>query len=148
MAEKATVLQDTLEIPYESEVYVFKIPSPLQHVAIGARQRELLRQTEPSSNGDMSGLDAYTFTLLKALATFEKLITRGTTATWVWTADAKGLPVVDASKFPPQAVLLVMEVVDAYETALDRFLFGGPGNGVPTSAETLASEPDTPVQPI
>ena len=140
MTEKAPVLQDTLEIPYESEVYVFKIPSPLQHVAIGARQRELLRQTEPSSNGDMTGLDAYTFTLLKALATFEKLITRGTTATWVWTADAKGLPVVDASKFPPQSVLLVMEVVDAFESALDRFLFNRPGNGHAASAEVVASE--------
>ena len=148
MTEKAPVLQDTLEIPYESEIYVFKIPSPLQHVAIGARQRELLRQTEPSSNGDMTGLDAYTFTLLKALATFEKLITRWTTATWVWTADAKGLPVVDASKFPPQSVLLVMEVVDAYETALDRFLFGRPGDGVPAGAETVASESDSASEPV
>ena len=148
MAEKAPVLQDTLEIPYESEVYVFKIPSPLQHVAIGARQRELLRQTEPASGGDMTGLDAYTFTLLKALATFEKLITRGTTATWVWTADAKGLPVVDASKFPPQSVLLVMEVVDAFESALDRFLFNRTGDGDTPGAETLESESDTPVQPV
>ena len=148
MTEKAPVLQDTLEIPYESEVYVFKIPSPLQHVAIGARQRELLRQTEPSSNGDMTGLDAYTFTLLKALATFEKLITRGTTATWVWTADAKGLPVVDASKFPPQAVLLVMEVVDAYESALDRFLFGRTGDGKPAGAKTLESEQNPASEPV
>ena len=148
MTEKAPVLQDTLEIPYESEVYVFKIPSPLQHVAIGARQRELLRQTEPASGGDMTGLDAYTFTLLKALATFEKLITRGTTATWVWTADAKGLPVVDASKFPPQSVLLVMEVVDAFESALDRFLFGGPGNGDTAGAKTLESEQNPASEPV
>ena len=140
MAEKANVLQTTLEVPYEGQVYTFKIPTPYDHIGIGARQREILRRIEPSSGGDMTGLDAYTYNLLKALATFEKLITRGTTATWVWTADAKGLPVVDASKFPPQAVLLVMEVVDAYETALDRFLFGGPGNGDTPGAETVASE--------
>ena len=148
MAEKANVLQNTIEVPYESETYVFRVPTPYDHIGIGARQREILRRIEPSSGGDMTGLDAYTYNLLKALATFEKLITRGTTATWVWTADAKGLPVVDASKFPPQAVLLVMEVVDAYETALDRFLFGRPGDGVPPSAEVVASESDTPVQPV
>ena len=148
MADKAPVLQNTLEVPYEGQTYVFRIPTPFDHIGIGARQREILRRIEPSSGGDMTGLDAYTYNLLKALATFEKLITRGTTATWVWTADAKGLPVVDASKFPPQAVLLVMEVVDAYETALDRFLFGRPGDGVPPSAEVVASESDTPVQPV
>ena len=148
MSEKSNVLQTTLEVPYEGQTYVFRIPSPYDHIGIGARQREILRRIEPASGGDMTGLDAYTYNLLKALATFEKLITRGTTATWVWTADAKGLPVVDSEKFPPETVLLVMEVVNAFEVALDNHLFPGPGNGVPTSAETLASEPDTPVQPI
>ena len=148
MAEKANVLQTTLEVPYEGQVYIFKIPTPFDHIGIGARQREILRRIEPSSGGDMTGLDAYTYNLLKALATFEKLLTKGTTATWVWTADAKGLPVVDASKFPPQSVLLVMEVVDAFESALDRFLFGRTGDGEPVGAETLASESDTPVQPV
>ena len=108
MADKAPVLQDTLEVPYEGQTYVFKIPSPYDHIGIGARQREILRRIEPASGGDMTGLDAYTYNLLKALATFEKLITRGTTATWVWTADAKGLPVVDSEKFPAETVLLVM----------------------------------------
>ena len=148
MAEKANVLQNTIEVPYESETYVFRVPTPYDHIGIGARQREILRKIEPASGGDMTGLDAYTYTLLKALATFEKLITRGTTATWVWTADAKGLPVVDASKFPPQSVLLVMEVVDAFESALDRFLFGRPGDGVPAGAETVASEPDSASEPV
>ena len=140
MAEKANVLQTTLEVPYEGQTYVFRIPTPYDHIGIGARQREILRRIEPASGGDMTGLDAYTYNLLKALATFEKLLAKGTTATWVWTADAKGLPVVDASKFPPQSVLLVMEVVDAFESALDRFLFNRPGNGDAASAEVVASE--------
>ena len=148
MADKAPVLQDTLEVPYEGQTYVFKIPSPYDHIGIGARQREILRRIEPASGGDMTGLDAYTYNLLKALATFEKLLVKGTTATWVWTADAKGLPVVDSEKFPPETVLLVMEVVNAFEVALDNHLFPGPGNGEPTSAETVASEPDTPVRPV
>ena len=148
MAEKAPVLQDKLEVPYESEVYVFKIPSPYDHIGIGARQREILRKIEPASGGDMTGLDAYTYTLLKALATFERLLCKGTTATWVWTADAKGLPVVDSSSFPPETVLLVMNVVEVFDQKVDSFLFGGTGDGEPTSAETLASEPDTPSKPI
>ena len=148
MADKAPVLQDTLEVPYEGQTYVFRIPSPYDHIGIGARQREILRRIEPSSGGDMTGLDAYTYNLLKALATFEKLLTKGTTATWVWTADAKGLPVVDSEKFPPETVLLVMNVVEEMERLLDIFLFGGTGDGEPTSAETVASEPDTPVQPV
>ena len=149
MAEKATVLQNTIEVPYESATYAFRIPTPFDHIGIGARQREILRKIEPASGGDMTGLDAYTYTLLKALATFEVLLTaKGTTATWVWTADAKGLPVVDASKFPPQAVLLVMEVVDAYETALDRFLFGRPGDGIAPVAETVASESNPASEPV
>ena len=148
MAEKAPVLQDKLEVPYESEVYVFKIPSPYDHIGIGARQREILRRIEPASGGDMSGLDAYTYNLLKALATFEKLITRGTTATWVWTADAKGLPVVDSEKFPAETVLLVMEVVNAFEVALDNHLFPGPGNGDTAGAKTLESEQNPASEPV
>ena len=148
MAEKANVLQTTLEVPYEGQTYVFRIPTPYDHIGIGARQREILRRIEPSSGGDMTGLDAYTYNLLKALATFEKLLTKGTTATWVWTADAKGLPVVDSEKFPPETVLLVMNVVEEMERLLDIFLFSGTGDGEPTSAETVASEPDTPVQPV
>ena len=96
----------------------------------------------------MTGLDAYTYNLLKALATFERLLCKGTTATWVWTADAKGLPVVDSSSFPPETVLLVMNVVEEMERLLDIFLFSGTGDGEPTSAETLESESDTPVQPV
>ena len=148
MAEKANVLQTTIEVPYESETYVFRIPTPFDHIGIGARQREILRKIEPASGGDMTGLDAYTYTLLKALATFEKLITRGTTATWVWTADAKGLPVVDSEKFPAETVLLVMNVVEVLDQKIDSFLFGGTGDGDTLSAETLESESDTPVQPI
>ena len=148
MAEKANVLQTTLEVPYEGQVYTFKIPSPFDHIGIGARQREILRRIEPTSGGDMTGLDAYTYNLLKALATFEKLITRGTTATWVWTADAKGLPVVDSSSFPPETVLLVMEVVNAFEVALDNHLFPGTGDGIAPVAKTLESESDTSVQSV
>ena len=148
MSEKSNILQTTLEVPYEGQVYVFRIPTPFDHIGIGARQREILRRIEPASGGDMTGLDAYTYNLLKALATFEKLLVKGTTATWVWTADAKGLPVVDSEKFPPETVLLVMNVVEEMERLLDIFLFGGPGNGDAPSAETLASEPDTPVQPV
>ena len=148
MAEKANVLQTTLEVPYEGQTYVFRIPSPYDHIGIGARQREILRRIEPASGGDMTGLDAYTYNLLKALATFEKLITRGTTATWVWTADAKGLPVVDSEKFPAETVLLVMEVVNAFEVALDNHLFPGTGDGIAPGAEVVASESDTPVQPV
>ena len=148
MAEKANVLQTTLEVPYEGQTYVFRIPSPYDHIGIGARQREILRRIEPASGGDMTGLDAYTYNLLKALATFEKLLVKGTTATWVWTADAKGLPVVDSEKFPPETVLIVMNVVEEMERLLDTFLFGGTGDGIAPSAETLASEPDTPVQPV
>ena len=96
----------------------------------------------------MTGLDAYTYNLLKALATFEKLLVKGTTATWVWTADAKGLPVVDSEKFPAETVLLVMEVVNAFEVALDNHLFPGTGDGNAPGAETVASESDTPVQPL
>ena len=148
MADKAPVLQDTLEVPYEGQTYVFKIPSPYDHIGIGARQREILRRIEPASGGDMTGLDAYTYNLLKGLATFEKLLVKGTTATWVWTADAKGLPVVDSEKFPPETVLLVMNVVEEMERLLDTFLFGRPGDGVPPSAEVVASESDTPVQSV
>ena len=148
MAEKAPVLQTTLEVPYEGQTYVFRIPSPYDHIGIGARQREILRRIEPSSGGDMTGLDAYTYNLLKALATFEKLLSKGTTATWVWTADAKGLPVVDSEKFPPQAVLLVMEVVDAFESALDRFLFNRPGDGIAPGAEVVASEQNPTGEPL
>ena len=148
MAEKANVLQTTLEVPYEGQTYVFRIPTPFDHIGIGARQREILRRIEPSSGGDMTGLDAYTYNLLKALATFEKLLVKGTTATWVWTADAKGLPVVDSEKFPPETVLLVMEVVNAFEVALDNHLFPGPGNGDTAGAKTLESESDTSVQSV
>ena len=140
MSEKSNVLQTTLEVPYEGQVYTFKIPSPFDHIGIGARQREILRRIEPASGGDMSGLDAYTYNLLKALATFERLLCKGTTATWVWTADAKGLPVVDSSSFPPETVLLVMEVVNAFEVALDNHLFPGPGDGNAPGYETMASE--------
>ena len=148
MSEKSNILQTTLEVPYEGQTYVFRIPSPYDHIGIGARQREILRRIEPTSGGDMTGLDAYTYNLLKALATFEKLITRGTTATWVWTADAKGLPVVDSEKFPAETVLLVMEVVNAFEVALDNHLFPGTGDGIAPGAEVVASESDTPVQPL
>ena len=140
MAEKAPVLQNTLEVPYEGQTYVFRIPSPFDHIGIGARQREILRRIEPASGGDMTGLDAYTYNLLKALATFEKLLSKGTTATWVWTADAKGLPVVDSSSFPPETVLLVMNVVEEMERLLDIFLFGGTGDGDTAGAKTLESE--------
>ena len=148
MAEKSNVLQTTLEVPYEGQVYVFRIPTPFDHIGIGARQREILRRIEPASGGDMTGLDAYTYNLLKALATFEKLLVKGTTATWVWTADAKGLPVVDSEKFPPETVLLVMNVVEEMERLLDIFLFSGTGDGDTPGAETLESESDTPVQPV
>ena len=148
MSEKSNVLQTTLEVPYEGQTYVFRIPSPYDHIGIGARQREILRRIEPTSGGDMTGLDAYTYNLLKALATFEKLITRGTTATWVWTADAKGLPVVDSEKFPAETVLLVMEVVNAFEVALDNHLFPGTGDGIAPGAEVVASESDTPMQSV
>ena len=148
MAEKANVLQTTLEVPYEGQVYTFKIPSPFDHIGIGARQREILRRIEPASGGDMTGLDAYTYNLLKALATFEKLLVKGTTATWVWTADAKGLPVVDSEKFPAETVLLVMEVVNAFEVALDNHLFPGTGDGIAPGAEVVASESDTPMQSV
>ena len=140
MSEKSNVLQTTLEVPYEGQTYVFRIPTPFDHIGIGARQREILRRIEPSSGGDMTGLDAYTYNLLKALATFEKLLVKGTTATWVWTADAKGLPVVDSEKFPAETVLLVMEVVNAFEVALDNHLFPGTGDGNAPGAETVASE--------
>ena len=148
MAEKAPVLQNTIEVPYESETYVFRVPTPYDHIGIGARQREILRRIEPSSGGDMTGLDAYTYTLLKALATFEKLIARGTTATWVWTADAKGLPVVDSEKFPPEVVLLVMNVVEVFDQKIDSFLFGGPGNGDTAGAKTLESEQNPASEPV
>ena len=148
MSEKSNVLQTTLEVPYEGQTYVFRIPSPYDHIGIGARQREILRRIEPASGGDMTGLDAYTYNLLKALATFEKLLVKGTTATWVWTADAKGLPVVDSEKFPPETVLIVMNVVEEMERLLDTFLFGGTGDGIAPVAEAVASESDTPVQPV
>ncbi len=148
MSEKSNVLQTTLEVPYEGQTYVFRIPTPFDHIGIGARQREILRRIEPASGGDMSGLDAYTYNLLKALATFERLLCKGTTATWVWTADAKGLPVVDSEKFPPETVLLVMNVVEEMERLLDIFLFSGTGDGDTPGAETLESESDTPVQPV
>ena len=148
MAEKANVLQTTLEVPYEGQTYVFRIPTPYDHIGIGARQREILRRIEPASGGDMTGLDAYTYNLLKALATFEKLLVKGTTATWVWTADAKGLPVVDSSSFPPETVLLVMDVVNAFEVALDNHLFPGTGDGNAPGAETVASESNPASEPV
>ena len=140
MSEKSNILQTTLEVPYEGQVYVFRIPTPFDHIGIGARQREILRRIEPASGGDMTGLDAYTYNLLKALATFEKLLVKGTTATWVWTADAKGLPVVDSEKFPAETVLLVMNVVEVFEQKLDSYLFPGTGDGNTPVAETVASE--------
>ncbi len=148
MAEKAPVLQNTLEVPYEGQTYVFRIPTPFDHIGIGARQREILRRIEPSSGGDMTGLDAYTYTLLKALATFERLLCKGTTATWVWTADAKGLPVVDSASFPPETVLLVMNVVEVFDQKVDSFLFGGTGNGDAASAKTLESEQNPASEPV
>ena len=148
MSEKSNVLQTTLEVPYEGQTYVFRIPSPYDHIGIGARQREILRRIEPASGGDMTGLDAYTYNLLKALATFEKLLVKGTTATWVWTADAKGLPVVDSEKFPPETVLIVMNVVEEMERLLDTFLFGGTGDGIAPVAETVESEQNPASEPV
>ena len=148
MAEKPNVLQNTIEVPYESETYVFRVPTPYDHIGIGARQREILRKIEPASGGDMTGLDAYTYTLLKALATFERLLCKGTTATWVWTADAKGLPVVDSASFPPETVLLVMNVVEVFDQKVDSFLFGGTGDGEPAGAKTLESEQNPASEPV
>lgn len=117
------VLKTTIEIGYNGEVYVFKIPSPLDEIGIGSRQKAILLKSDETSNGDVAGLGSYERTLLTAMATFEKLIVRGTTATWVWTPDDKTrLPIVDSSKFPPDSLVTVLEVVSLFNVEFDNFL--------------------------
>ena len=53
-----------------------------------------------------------------------------------------------SAKFPAETVLLVMEVVNAFEVALDNHLFPGTGDGIAPGAEVVASEQNPTGEPL
>ncbi len=133
------LVNNVITVPCEGESYALRIPTPFDQIAIGVKQKEILAKSYPNFNP--VNLDQFTESLLNGLALFEILITKGTTATWVWFADKNGKPAVDSSKFPAEAIRIVLEVTNLFQNEFDKFLYPGLYTEQPEQ-ETVESKPD------
>ena len=116
------LLQTTLEIPYKGEAFVFKIPSILDELKVGGRERALRIASDPSWNGFNGGLDWDTAAALRAAATFEVLLERG--PEWAFTPGKDGKPIVDIAQVSSDHNADVYAIYDMYRSALDSFRVG------------------------
>ena len=138
----AELNQNTLSVTAQGEHFTFRIPSPFDQIALGVRERDIVRRTDPEGIAEVSGLDAQTQWLLRCLATFELLLV-STSAAWPYSKGPDGKPVVNSQAFPPQSIAVVMEVTQGFQTALDSFLFGGTEHGESSGPEGMAGQPNT-----
>jgi hypothetical protein len=135
------VTTTTLDVKHDGHEYTFRIPGPMDQVAIGVRKRDLARKSLKDNFVDLDGLDWPTHNLLRSLATFELLFVNST-ASWMLSKGPAGKPIVDSTTFPPQATTLVLEVIQGFDSALDTFLSPGDKQQDASGGENLASQPN------
>lgn len=132
--------KNVITVVYENETYVLRIPTPIDQIAIGVKQKEIMAK----SYADFipSDLDSFSAALLTGMATFERLITSGSTANWLWVSGKDGKPVVDSAKFPVTATRVVMEVTGSFQLEFDKFLYPR-YYAEQSEQENMESKPDT-----
>lgn len=138
MAER-DLTKDTLEVSHGDAKYVFAIPTLADEIKLGLRERNIRREMDPASSGDVDGLDVSTILLVRAAAQFELLL-RSASVAWPYTPGAGGAPVVDYRRFPSDKVQEVVQVSLDFQAALNRFRGGGVRDGDAEGGEVVAGQ--------
>lgn len=144
MAETETekLLQSRLSIECNGETYEFRIPSFEDEIRLGMHARAIRRKLDPNGDGSSVGLDLTTAILVRTAAVFEVLLETATTR-WPYSANEKGQPVVDWSKWPKDKFEEASLVGMSFEEELGKFRAGGPADPRAGGTEAVAGQPDS-----
>lgn len=140
------MLKDTIDVEVNGETYTFKIPSYMEEIKVGLRERDIRREVEQelgidarTSVGEAAGLDGATFFMIQTAAQFEVLLRRSSTS-WPWSNDRTGKPIVDFKKWPNEKVAEAMAVGVAYQNAIGQFRSGGDRSDNSTGTQTVEGQ--------
>jgi hypothetical protein len=147
------LLQDTLEVQVQGDTYIFTIPSLLDEIKLGLREREIRRSLEremfgPSyvATGEPTG-DRSTDFIVRVAAYFETLLKQAS-ATWPYSKGQNGEPVIDFRQWPKNKSETAMAVGVNFEAQLRSFRERGAADSNGTGGETVAGQPDTQNQSV
>lgn len=118
--EKDDVLKTTIDVEHNGITYTFAIPSFKDELRLGMAERAIRRIYDPETGGSPFALDNNTSMMFQAAAVFENLL-RNCTDRWPYSANERGEPIIDHSKFPPERVQEVTEVWIKFMTAVEEF---------------------------
>lgn len=146
---KDDVLRTTLDVEHNGITYTFAIPGFADELKLGVAERAIRRIYDPETGGSPFALDQTTSMMFQAAAVFENLL-RNCDDTWPYTANEKGEPVVDHTKFSPDRVQEVTEVWIKFTALVDEFRKKRNSDRKPAGAKAVAGGADSPpvaVQP-
>lgn len=145
------ILQDTIEIKHNNEVFIFRIPSYFDELKIGARERDIRREISQEVGGDISGnpdgLDSQTFFMIQTAARFEILLQKAD-CNWVYSPGEDGRPTIDYKKWPKDKVGDIVSIGVRFTDELTTFRSGRLRDPEPSSSEAMAGQPDPQPQPV
>jgi hypothetical protein len=132
------VLKDSIDVTVNNETYTFRIPSYLDEIKIGVRQRDIVRSVSPDAGID--GVDGQTYFLINTAARFEVLL-QSASVKWPYSNGPSGEPVVDFQKWPKDKVTEALAVGAVFSTELSSFRQRGFTDNNPAGEKAVESEP-------
>ena len=145
------ILQDKLEVKLQDDIFVFRIPTYLDEIKLGMKERDIRRELGLEIGGDQSGnpdgLDNQTFFMVQTAARFELLLVQSSVQ-WPWSAGPEGKPVVDFHKWPSDKVGDAIAVGALFAGELTTFRSGGNTDGNAASSEAMASQSNSGEKPV
>lgn len=145
------ILQDTIEIKHNNEVFIFRIPSYFDELKIGARERDIRREISQEIGGDISGnpdgLDSQTFFMIQTAARFEILLQKAD-CNWMYSPGDDGKPIVDYKKWPKDKVGDIVSIGVRFTDELTTFRSGRVRDTEPTIPKTVESQSDPQSQSV
>jgi len=112
------IMPNKITVDHNGQVFVFRIPSAYDELEIDALMAEILR-TITKSYMPRFVLGVRGTALLRAEATLRVLLEKA--PEWVYSKDENGAPIIDAKKWNPKQVDILLEVVDKFYEEKERF---------------------------
>ena len=139
MADQVDItLKNEIVISYNNEQYAFKIPTMWNLLEVGKKSAEIRRELDPTNTANL-GSDPSMLMFTEQLARFITLL-NSTDAKWVYSVvDRK--PVVDYRNW--SADVPILEVMNQFDTELDKFREARASVGQPITPEVVESKPNT-----
>lgn len=138
LASQTRLLQSTVEVVNEGEVFEFAIPTVRHEIRISSLIPRVRRAADPEAAGEsMDGLDPAGYFYIRTVAFFLTCL-KSTSAQWVFSPGPDGKPVMKWEEWPAAVTNRVLAISLEAQEAIARFHGGGLADDQPAGGEALA----------